>query len=86
MAVLSIIVPVFNTGKYIEKCLNSIREQTIKEKIEIIIINDGSTDNSKEIIEDYLEKQKDAIKIKYFEKENEEILEFKKQLRLISYL
>ena len=73
MAVLSIIVPVFNTGKYIEKCLNSIREQTIKEKIEIIIINDGSTDNSKEIIEDYLEKQKDAIKIKYFEKENEGI-------------
>lgn len=73
MAILSIVVPVFNTGKYIEKCLNSIREQTIKEKIEIIIINDGSTDNSKEIIEGYLEKQKDSINIKYFEKENEGI-------------
>lgn len=73
MAILSIIVPVYNTGKYIEKCLNSIKKQTIKKEIEIIIINDGSTDNSKEIIGEYLQKQKDSINIKYFEKENEGI-------------
>lgn len=73
MASLSIIVPVFNTGKYIEKCLDSIRKQTIKKEIEIIIINDGSTDNSKQIIQDYLEKMEDKSNLKYFEKENEGI-------------
>ncbi len=73
MATLSIIVPIFNTGKYIEKCLNSIQQQTIKHKTEIIIINDGSTDNSKQIIQKYLEKQPNKNNIKYFEKENEGI-------------
>lgn len=42
---VSIIIPVYNTEKYIEKCLNSLVNQTLKD-IEIIIINDGSTDNS----------------------------------------
>ena len=42
---ISIIVPVYNVENYIEKCLNSILNQTLKE-IEIILINDGSTDNS----------------------------------------
>lgn len=49
---VSVIVPVFNTEKYIEKCLNSLVNQTLKE-IEIIIVNDGSTDRSLEIIEKF---------------------------------
>lgn len=49
---VSIIIPVYNTEKYIERCLNSIIEQTY-EDIEIILINDGSTDNSGKICEKY---------------------------------
>ena len=46
---VSVIVPVYNAEKYIETCLNSLIKQTLKE-IEIILINDGSTDNSLSII------------------------------------
>ncbi len=50
---LSIIVPVYNTGQYLVRCLNSLINQSITD-IEIIIINDGSTDQSDEIIKQYL--------------------------------
>ncbi len=51
---LSIIIPVYNTGNYLEDCLNSLLNQNIsKDEYEIIIINDGSTDNSLEIAEFY---------------------------------
>ena len=73
MPKVSVIVPVYNTGKYIEKCLNSILNQTIKNETEIIIINDGSTDNSEEIIQNYIEKQQSPNYIKYFSKKNEGI-------------
>jgi len=49
---LSIIVPNYNNAKYIEECINSILEQTYK-NIEIIIIDDASTDHSKEILQRY---------------------------------
>lgn len=42
---ISIIIPVYNTGKYIEECLESLINQTFK-NFEIIIIDDGSKDNS----------------------------------------
>ena len=45
MAKVSIVVPVYNAGPYIEQCLKSLVEQTLKD-IEIILINDGSTDDS----------------------------------------
>lgn len=48
---ISIIIPVYNAEKYIEKCLKSIL--TIEDNIEIIVINDGSVDNTKEILENY---------------------------------
>lgn len=48
---ISIIVPVYNSEKYLKKCIESIMNQTYK-KIEIIIVNDGSTDNSINIIEE----------------------------------
>jgi glycosyltransferase involved in cell wall biosynthesis len=54
-AKLSIIVPVYNAEKHLKECLCSIINQTLKE-IQIIIINDGSSDNSKEIILDYVSK------------------------------
>ena len=65
MPKVSVIVPVYNVEKYIEKCLNSLLNQTL-EDIEIIIVNDGSTDNSKKIIEKYLNNKN----IVYIEKEN----------------
>ena len=53
MPLISIIVPCFNNEKYVEKCLDSINQQSFKD-FEVIIINDGSTDNSKEIIEHFI--------------------------------
>lgn len=49
-AKVSVIVPVYNTGIYLEQCLKSLLSQTLKE-IEIICVNDGSSDNSLEILE-----------------------------------
>ena len=73
MAKVSVIVPVYNTGKYVEKCLDSLINQTVKNELEIIIVNDGSTDNSEEIIKKYMKKQDNQGKIKYYAKENEGI-------------
>lgn len=54
---LSIIVPVYNVSKYLAKCLDSLICQDLKpEEYEIIIVNDGSTDNSEEISRQYEEK------------------------------
>lgn len=52
---ISIIVPIFNGELYLEQCLNSLINQTFK-NIEIICVNDGSTDNSMKILEDFREK------------------------------
>jgi glycosyltransferase involved in cell wall biosynthesis len=64
---ISIIVPVYNAEKHLKECLDSIINQTLKE-IQIIIINDGSTDNSKEIILDYVAKDK---RVTFIDSENE---------------
>lgn len=64
---ISVIVPVYNTEKYLEKCLDSLVNQTMDD-IEIIVVNDGSIDNSEDIIKKY-EKQY-PNKIKYYKKEN----------------
>lgn len=48
---VSVIIPVYNTEKYVREAVDSIRKQTIKE-LEIIIVNDGSTDNSQQIIDE----------------------------------
>ena len=50
---ISIIIPVFNLEKYILKCLESVLAQTYKD-YEVIIINDGSTDNSEKIIREFI--------------------------------
>lgn len=64
---ISIIVPVYNVEKYISKCLDSIVNQ-IYRNIEVIVVNDGSTDKSGLICDEYAEKYNN---IKVFHKENE---------------
>lgn len=55
MPKVSVIVPVYNTEKYLHKCLDSLVNQTLDD-IEIVIVNDGSKDSSPEIIKEYMEK------------------------------
>lgn len=62
----SIIVPVYNVEKYIDKCLDSILNQTYK-SFEVIIVNDGTQDNSQSIIDKYVKKDK---RFKSYIKEN----------------
>ena len=64
---VSVIVPVYNAEKYLFKCLDSIVNQTLK-NIEIIIIDDGSTDGSSEICKKYASEDNRII---YYKKENE---------------
>ncbi|MBC6174024.1 glycosyltransferase [Listeria welshimeri] len=61
---VSIIIPVYNVEKYVERCLDSAINQTYT-NLEIIVVNDGATDNSAEIIKSYTDER-----IRYFEKEN----------------
>lgn len=68
MAKISVIIPVYNMEKYIEKCLDSIIKQTMKD-IEVIVINDGSSDNSEQIILEYIKKHSEASLL-YLKKDN----------------
>lgn len=63
---LSVIISVYNTEKYLRRCLNSVVNQTLKD-IEIICINDGSTDDSLIILEEYA---KSDSRIKIFSQKN----------------
>ncbi len=66
---VSVIVPVYNVSEYLEECLDSLLAQTMsKEEMEILLINDGSTDNSFEICQKYAEENS---VFKLFSKENE---------------
>lgn len=67
MSKVSVIIPVYNTEKYLVKCLESVCQQTLKD-IEIICVNDCSPDNSLQILQEYAEKD-NRIKIIDF-KEN----------------
>lgn len=66
MIKVSVVVPIYNAEKYLKQCLDSVVNQTLKE-IEIILIDDGSTDGSSEICKEYM---KDA-RVTYYRKENE---------------
>lgn len=67
MTKISIIIPVYNSAKFLKQCMESLINQTLKE-IEIICINDGSTDESLEILKFYSQKDE---RIKIVDKENE---------------
>ena len=64
---ISIIVPVYNVEEYLEECLESIQHQTYTD-IEVILVNDGSTDGSREICERYCEKD---IRFRLINQENQ---------------
>ncbi|MBS7021035.1 MAG: glycosyltransferase family 2 protein, partial [Firmicutes bacterium] len=49
----SIIIPVYNVDKYLDKCLKSLKDQ-IYQNFEVIIVNDGTKDNSQTIIDQYV--------------------------------
>lgn len=70
MPLISVIVPVYNTGQFLGKCLDSILGQTYS-NIEIILINDGSSDNSLTVAEQYVSKDK---RIRLFNQENQGIM------------
>ena len=67
MPKVSVIVPIYNVEKYLEKCINSLLSQTL-EDIQIILVNDGSKDNSGNIAREYEKNNKDRVI--YVEKEN----------------
>ncbi|OON90149.1 MAG: hypothetical protein ATN32_04720 [Candidatus Epulonipiscium fishelsonii] len=66
MAKISVIIPVYNVEKYLEQCLNSVINQTLQD-LEIIIVNDGSTDNSLSICREYAKQDK---RIRLINKQN----------------
>lgn len=66
MVKVSIIIPIYNTENYLRQCLDSVMKQTLNE-IEIICVNDGSTDNSAEILEGYAKRDN---RIRIIHKEN----------------
>ena len=63
---VSIIVPMYNTEKDVARCLETLANQTLQD-IEIIVVNDGSTDNSKKVVLDYARKYSNIV---YLEKKN----------------
>ena len=72
---ISIIVPVYNTSKYLVKCLDSIYA-AIDNDCEVIIVNDGSTDDSERIIKDYISNLKNETyknNTVYIYKENKDL-------------
>ena len=64
MVKVSVIVPIYNSEKYLKKCIDSLVSQTLDD-MEFILINDGSTDGSDEIIKSY-----NDSRIKYFKRTN----------------
>ena len=65
---LSIIIPMYNASQHIERCINSIYHQGLNvNEFEVIVINDGSTDNSLEIVKDYFTSYKN---IRFFSQKN----------------
>lgn len=61
---VSVIIPVYNVEEYVKRCLDSVLEQTYH-NLEVIVVNDGATDNSAKVIKSISDNR-----IRYFEKEN----------------
>ena len=67
MKKISVVIPVYNTEKYLKRCFDSVIEQNYP-NLELVIINDGSKDNSEIIIKEYKDKYPNLIS--YYKKEN----------------
>ena len=63
MEKLSVIIPAYNAADYIERCLDSILDQEFKNALEIIVVNDGSTDSTGVILDKYYKQYPDIFKI-----------------------
>lgn len=71
MPKVSVIIPVYNVEKYLERCLDSVLAQTFQD-FEVICVNDGSTDNSLEILQQYVQKDE---RVKILNQENKGLSE-----------
>lgn len=67
MVLVSVVIPIYNAGQYIKECLNSVTSQTLQD-LEIICVDDGSTDDSRDIVK---ECQTADARIKLFVQENQ---------------
>ena len=76
---ISIVVPVYNTAEYLPKCLDSLIHQTYQ-NIEIICVNDGSTDNSLKVLREY---EENSNKIKVISQTNGSIAELERENILV---
>lgn len=81
LPLISVIVPVFNTGNCLEKCIGSIINQTYR-NIEIILINDGSTDNSGDLCDIWAKKEQ---RVRVYHKPNEGLVNTRKKGVALSY-
>lgn len=70
---VSIAIPCYNYANYIEEALTSAVNQSIK-PAQIIVINDGSTDNSKKVIEEFIAKYSDGVSIKFIDQANKGLI------------
>ena len=66
--ILTIIVPSYNTAKYVNECVPSFTDNEIMKKIDVMFVDDGATDNTKDLLKPYLEKYPDCFH--FFHKEN----------------
>lgn len=68
--IISVVIPMYNSENTIEKCIESVLNQSYKGKIEIIVVNDGSKDNSRQVVEEILKNNSKDIDIVLINKEN----------------
>ena len=61
--ILSIVIPTYNMEKYLPACLDSVTDELVSDRLEVIVVNDGSTDGSLDIIRRYEQKRPDLIKV-----------------------
>ena len=71
---VSIVIPIYNAGKFLDRCISSVINQTYR-YIEVILVNDGSTDRSDEICKKYAEADK---RIKYISQQNQGVVSARK--------
>lgn len=65
---ISIIIAVYNNGKYLYRCINSLKRSSMYDQLEIIIIDDGSTDNETRLILRQINREEKNVQIKFFKK------------------